>query len=43
MGLNSRQLYCEIDPENFEPDSEENQSYYESIDTTINSSPIKIA
>jgi len=36
-------MYCEIDPENFEPDSEENQSYYESIDTTINSSPIKIA
>ena len=36
-------MYCEIAPENFEPDSEENQCYYESIDTTINSSPIKIA
>jgi hypothetical protein len=36
-------MYCEIDPENFEPNSEENQCYYESIDATINSSPIKIA
>ena len=35
-------MYCEIDPEDFDPNSEENQCYYESIDATINSSPIKI-
>jgi len=35
-------MYCEIDPEDFDPNSEENQCYYESIDNKINSSPIKI-
>jgi hypothetical protein len=35
-------MYCEIDPEDFDPNSEENQTYYESIDLRLNSSPIKI-